>query len=142
MRSKDQILLENAYEQVLNEKGFLPAALALGMGLGGMGEVKAKETPYSDMDRIGYSQEVSPDGAVEEVMNIISDTNFPIGKTTEKGDPINFLPENLVKKDILLKASNSRNLEIVQRLTDLIQLKGYKVPPFFKNYRILKPSGV
>jgi hypothetical protein len=143
MRSKDQVLLENAYEEVLNEKGFLPAAVLTAiMAIGGT----PKDVNAQDMDRAGIESitnpELSPDGAVEDVMNTLSDRNFPIGKTTKNGVPINDLPENLVKKDTLSKASNSKNFEILQKLTDLIQLKGYKVPPYFKNYRVLKPVGV
>jgi len=143
MRTKDQMLLENAYEQVLKEgigKALGTAALAAGMTFGSPKAVNAQ-----DMDRAGIESitnpEFSPDGAVEDVMNTLSDRNFPIGETTEDGVPIEDLPENLVKKDTLIKASNSKNFEILQKLTDLIQLKGYKVPPYFKNYRVLKPVG-
>lgn len=150
MRNKDQILLENAYEQVLNEgiinKTLGTAALAAGMGLG-LGELKAKPTQYpNDADGAAIESfnkpEFSPDGAIEEVLNILSDRNFPIGKTTEEGVPINDLPEKLFKGDILLKASMSKNLEALQRLTDLIQLKGYKLPLIFRSARkLVKPIG-
>ena len=134
MRTKDQMLLENAYEQVLKEgigKALGTAALAAGMAFGSPKAVNAQ-----DMDRAGIESitnpELSPDGALEEVLNTLRYGEYPLGNSNEE------LPENLFKRDTLLKASMSKNIEDLQRLTDTIQLKGYKVPPYFKNYRVFK----
>jgi hypothetical protein len=133
MRSKDQVLLENAYEEVLNEKGFLPAAaLAAIMAIGGT----PKDVNAQDMDRAGIESitnpELSEQGAFEKIGNDLSE--LPIGDHTE---------EPPLDKKLLMQIANSKNQIEKQRVTDDIQLKGYKVPPYFKNFREVKtPVGV
>jgi hypothetical protein len=128
MRSKDQILLENAYEEVLNEKGFLPAAaLAAIMAIGGT----PKDVNAQDMDRAGIESitnpELSEQGAFEKLRSDLS--NLAVGNHTN---------EPPVDKELLLKVSNSKNEVEKQRVTDLIQQKGYKLPSIFGSARKLE----
>lgn len=129
MRTKDQILLENAYEQVLNEKGFLPAAaLAAIMAIGG----SPKDANAQDMDRAGIESsftnpELSEQGAFEKLLGDLS--NLPVG---------NNVNEPPVDKELLSKVANSKNEDEKQRVTDLIQQKGYKIPSVFGSARKLE----
>jgi hypothetical protein len=129
MRSKDQILLENAYEEVLNEKGFLPAAaLAAIMAIGG----SPKDVNAQDMDRAGIESsftnpELSEQGAFEKLRSDLS--NLAVGNHTN---------EPPVDKQLLLKVANSKNEDEKQRVTDLIQQKGYKLPSIFGSARKLE----
>lgn len=125
MRNKDQVLLENAYEQVLNEKGFLPAAaLAAIMAIGGANA--------QDMDRAGIESsytnpELSEQGAFEKLRSDLS--NLPVG---------NNVNEPPVDKELLSKVANSKDEDEKQRVTDLIQQKGYKLPSVFGSARKLE----
>jgi len=130
MRSKDQILLENAYEEVLNENllkklgtGVLGATMAL-QGL------QAKDNA-PDMDRAGMQQEYSNEGAYDVVKDQLR--NLEIG---------NFTSEPPIDKNLLLKAANIKDTIQKTSLTDLIQQMGYKVPKFFGTYRVLDPEKV
>lgn len=125
MRSKDQILLENAYEEVLNEKGFLPAAaLAAIMAIGG---VNAQDPDRAGIESSFTNPELSEQGAFEKLRSDLS--NLAIGNHTN---------EPPVDKQLLLKVANSKNEVEKQRVTDLIQTKGYKLPPEFSSARELK----
>jgi hypothetical protein len=136
MRNKDQVLLENAYEQVLNEKGFLPsAALAAIMAIGGT----PKDVKAQDMDRAGIESsftnpELSEQAAFEKLLSDLS--NLPVKNPDPKKNEQ--LVEPPVDKQLLSKVANSKNEVEKQRVTDLIQLKGYKLPPEFGSAREIK----
>ena len=134
MRTKDQILLEDAYEQVLNE-GW-GKALATGLAAASMFASPAKADKYpQDMDGAAIQSmqepEESDEGAYEEVIEQLR--NLEIGDLT-KYPPID--------KILLLKAANIKDTIQKTRLTDLIQLRGYKVPEDFGTYRVLDPEKV
>jgi hypothetical protein len=134
MRTKDQILLEDAYEQVLNEG--LGKALATGLAAASMFASPAKADKYpQDMDGAAIQSmqepEESDEGAYEEVIEQLR--NLEIGDLT-KYPPID--------KILLLKAANIKDTIQKTRLTDLIQLRGYKVPEDFGTYRVLDPEKV
>ena len=139
MRNKDQILLENAYEQiVLKEdwrKTLATGALAAGMGLQGL-QAKNKQTEYpQDMDGAGIESiqrpETSEQGAFETIIDQLS--NLQVGNSTK---------EPPLDKELLIKVANSKNLEERKRVTDLIQFKGYRVPVFFGKYdKLQTPVG-
>ena len=137
MRTKDQILLENAYEQVLNEKGFLTAAaLAAIMAIGG----SPKDANAQDMDTAGIESsftnpELSEQGAFEKLLRDLS--NLPVKNPDPKKNEQ--LVEPPVDKELLSKVANSKNEDEKQRVTDLIQQKGYKLPPEFGSSREIKP---
>lgn len=136
MRNKDQILLENAYEQIILKedwrKTVATGALAATMGLQGL-QAKNKQTQYpQDMDGAGIESiqnpETSEEGAFELVIDQLS--NLQVGNSTK---------EPPIDKELLVKVANSKNLSERKRVTDLIQFKGYKVPVFFGKYDVLKP---
>ena len=129
MRSKDQILLEDAYEQVLKEgigKALGTAALAAGMSM-----LSPKAANAQDMDRAGIESitkpELSEEGAFEKLRSDLS--NLPVGNHTS---------EPPVDKKILIQVANSKNEIEKQRVTDLIQQKGYKLPLVFGSARKLE----
>jgi hypothetical protein len=131
MRSKDQILLEDAYEKVLNEnlmKTLGTGALAATMGLQGLKANNTDQRYPQDMDGAAIQSiqnpEYSDEGAYEEVKDQLS--NLEVG---------NFTKEPPIDKNLLLKAANIKDKK--PSLTDLIQLKGYNVPELFGAYEVL-----
>ncbi len=138
MRSKDQILLEDAYEQVLNEnllKTLGTGALAATMGLQGLQAKDNSEKYPQDMGGAAIQSiqnpEYSEEGAYEAVKDQLR--NLEVG---------NFTSEPPIDKNLLLKAANIKDPLKKSDLTNTIQFKGYKVPKFFGAYEVLKPSGV
>jgi hypothetical protein len=133
MRSKDQILLEDAYEQVLNEG--VRNAVATGLAAASMFASPAKADKYpQDMDGAAIQSiqnpEYSEEGAYEAVKDQLR--NLEVG---------NFTSEPPIDKNLLLKAANIKDPLKKSDLTNTIQFKGYKVPKFFGAYEILKAEG-